>query len=90
MADGSYSGPIRILDITGNLLAIGVANLEEDPENHSWRGVLELMSGTGVAGKALVVDLEADGRRGRAQLLPTDNKGDTAHSRVVGLGPQFF
>jgi hypothetical protein len=90
MAAGSYSGPIRILDITGNLLAIGVGTLEEDPENHSWRGVLELMSGTGVAGKALVVDLEADGRRGRAQLLPTDNKGEAAHSRVVGLGPQPF
>jgi hypothetical protein len=90
MAAGSYSGPIRILDITGNLLAVGVADLEEDPENHSWRGVLQLMSGTGVAGKALVVDLEADGRKGRAQLLPIDNKGDTAHSRVVGLGPQFF
>lgn len=90
MAAGSYSGPIRILDTTGNLLAVAVANLEEDPENHSWRGTLELMAGTGVAGKALVVDLEAAGRKGRAQLLPTDNKGDAAHSRVVGLGPQPF
>jgi hypothetical protein len=83
----TYSGPVRILDTTGNLLAVGTAELEEDPENHIWRGAIEVMAGGGVAGKALVVDLELEGRRGRAQLLPTDNKGDSAHSRVVGLGP---
>ena len=87
MASSSYSGPVRISDTTGNLLAIGTALLEDEPETHSWGGSIEVMAGTGVAGKALVVDLEADGRRGRAQLLPLDNKGVTAHSRVVGLGP---
>jgi hypothetical protein len=83
-----YSGPVRILDTAGNLLAIGTTELEKDPENHIWRGTLEVMAGTGVAGKALVVDLEADGRTVRAQLLPTDNKGVSAHSRVIGLEPE--
>ena len=86
MTASPYSGPVRILDTTGNLLAVGIASLEDDEANLSWRGTLELMAGTGVAGKALVVDLEIDGRRGRAQLLPVDNKGESAHSRVVGLG----
>jgi len=81
-----YSGPVRILDTNGNLLAIGIASLEDDEANLTWRGTLEVMSGTGVAGKALVVDLEWDGRTGRAQLLPVDNRGEAAHSRVVGLG----
>ena len=82
-----YSGPVRILDTNGFLLAVGTADLSEDEENHGWGGTLEVMAGTGVAGKALVVDLETEGRRGRAQLLPIDNKGVAAHSRVVGLGP---
>ena len=90
MAANAYSGPVRILDTTGNLLAVGIATLEDDPESHTWQGTLEVMAGTGVAGKALIVDLETDGRRGRAQLLPIDNKGEAAHSRVVGLGPSAF
>jgi hypothetical protein len=87
MSVNPYSGPIRVLDINGYLLAIGTAHLAEDEENHSWHGTLEVMAGTGVAGKALVVDLEADGKKGRVQLLPVDNQGEAAHSRVVGLGP---
>ncbi|HUP14828.1 MAG TPA: hypothetical protein VM848_02060 [Acidimicrobiia bacterium] len=87
MPANPYSGPVRILDINGFLLAMGIADLEADPDNDTWGGTLEVMAGTGVAGKALVVDLEADGKKGRAQLLPVDNQGEAAHSRVVGLGP---
>jgi hypothetical protein len=86
MTANPYSGPVRILDINGFLLAMGIADLEADPDNDTWGGTLEVMAGTGVAGKALVVDLEADGKKGRAQLLPVDNQGEAAHSRVVGLG----
>jgi hypothetical protein len=86
MPANPYSGPVRILDINGFLLAMGLADLEADPDNYTWGGTLEVMAGTGVAGKALVVDLEADGKKGRAQLLPVDNQGEAAHSRVVGLG----
>jgi hypothetical protein len=86
MTASPYSGPVRIFDTNGNLLAIGIASLEDDEANLNWGGTLEVMAGTGVAGKALVVDLELEGRKGRAQLLPVDNRGEAAHSRVVGLG----
>jgi hypothetical protein len=88
MSASIYSGPVRILDINGFLLAMGIADLDADLDNDTWGGTLEVMAGTGVAGKALVVDLEMDdGKTGRAQLLPVDNQGEAAHSRVVGLGP---
>lgn len=83
----SYSGLVRILDTTGTILTVGTATLEEDPGAGTWTGRLEVIAGTGVAGKALVVDLEVDGRRGRAQLIPATVRGDTAVSTVVGLGP---
>jgi hypothetical protein len=89
MAD-AYRGQVRILDDNGVLLAVGMADLAFDPENDNWSGRLEFMAGTGVAGKALVVQLEIDGRKGRGQLQPLDNEGTSAHSAVVGLGPQPF
>jgi len=89
MAD-AYQGQVRILDDNGVLLAPGLADLAFDPEADNWSGQLEFMAGTGVAGKALVVQLEIEDRRGRGQLNPLDNKGTTAHSAVVGLGPQPF
>ena len=90
MPAAQYSGPVRVLDTHGNLLAVGTAELEEDEDGHTWGGMLEVMAGTGVAGKALVVDIEADGRKGRAQLVPADNAGEAAHLRIIGLGPRPF
>jgi hypothetical protein len=89
MAD-AYRGQVRILDDNGVLLAVGMAELAYDPEDDNWSGRLEFMAGTGVAGKALVVQLEIDGRKGRGQLQPLDNEGNSAHSAVVGLGPSPF
>jgi hypothetical protein len=43
-----------------------------------------------VAGKALVIQIEIDGKLGKAQLTPLDNEGAVAHSRLVGLGPKPF
>jgi len=86
----SYSGPARILDTNGYLLTVGTVDVDVDEELGTWRGTVEVLPGTGVAGKALVVDLEMNGHRGRAQLIPIDDSGDTAHSRVVGLGPSPF
>lgn len=86
----SYTGVARILDTNGSLLTVGTVNIEKDEETNSWNGTLEVIGGTGVAGKALVVDLEMNGSRGRAQLIPLDDQGDIAHSRVVGLGPSPF
>jgi hypothetical protein len=56
-----------------------------------WKGTLETLLGTAVAGKALVVELEIPGGgRGRAQLTPNGVNGDRAISEVVSLGPLFF
>ena len=83
----TYSGPVRIIDTNGFLLTVGTAEIVDDPELGAWSGRLEVLDGTGVAGKALVVDLEVDGHRGRAQLIPESTRGDMAISAVVGLGP---
>ena len=56
-----------------------------------WKGTLETLLGTAVAGKALVVELEIPGDgKGRAQLTPNGVNGDRAVSEVVSLGPPFF
>jgi len=86
MSDG-YEGPVRILLSDGVLLTTGMARLEPDPEQGSWKGLLQTLAGTAVAGKALVVEIETpDGGRGRAQLTPAGVTGDRAISTVTGLG----
>lgn len=91
MSDG-YEGPVRIIGSDGVLLTTGVANLERDPDVGSWKGIIQTLRGTAVAGKALVVEIEVPGAgRGRAQLLPGGESGDRAYSRVKGLdGPWPF
>jgi len=90
MAD-TYQGPVRVLGGDGILLTTGMATLESDPEMGNWRGSLETLRGTGVAGKALVVVLEIPGgERGRAQLTPVSEAGDRATSALVGLDAQPF
>jgi hypothetical protein len=87
----SFEGPVRVFGDDGILLTTGSAALETDPLMGSWRGRLATLNGTGVAGKALVVELEIPGDgRGRAQLVPDRVDGDLAISDVVGLGPPFF
>ncbi|MGH3668327.1 MAG: hypothetical protein ACRDWF_07085 [Acidimicrobiia bacterium] len=90
MAD-SFQGAVRVLGGDGILLTTGSANLVIDDEMGGWKGTLETLRGTAVAGKALVVELEIPGNgRGRAQLTPTGVNGDRAVSEVVSLGPPFF
>ena len=87
----SFSGPVRVLGDDGILLTTGSATLVTDAEMGGWRGTLETLQGTAVAGKALVVELEIPGNgRGRAQLTPNGVSGDRAISEVVSLGPPFF
>jgi hypothetical protein len=87
----SFQGPVRVLGGDGILLTTGSANLVIDDEMGGWKGTLETLQGTAVAGKALVVELEIPGNgRGRAQLTPTGVNGDRAVSEVVSLGPPFF
>ena len=90
MAD-AYDGPIRIMGGDGILLTTGQALLEPDTEYGSWRGVIQTLKGTAVAGKALVVELEVPhGARGRAQLTPRGETGDRAQSTVTGFGSWPF
>lgn len=87
MSDG-YEGPVRVLGSDGILLTTGSARLEPDPDLGSWKGLLQTLAGTAVAGKALVVEIETpEGGRGRAQLTPAGVNGDRAISTVTGLGP---
>ncbi|MGQ0849298.1 MAG: hypothetical protein ACT4OP_09305 [Actinomycetota bacterium] len=87
MSADQFTGLVRIYDTTGSLLTVGTAAVAGDEESGGWTGTLKVIDGTGVAGKALVVDLEMDGRRGRAQLIPETVEGDLAVSRIVGLSP---
>lgn len=86
-----FQGPVRVLGDDGILLTTGSATLERDPEMGNWKGRLVTFNGTGVAGKALVVELEIPGNgSGRAQLTPHSVEGDRAISEVVGYGDPFF
>jgi hypothetical protein len=90
MAD-SYEGPIRIRGGDGILLTTGQAALETDAEMGNWKGVVQTLRGTAVAGKALIVELEIpDGRTGRAQLTPRPDVGEHAQSTVTGFGAPPF
>lgn len=90
MAD-SYDGPVKILGGDGVLLTTGQAALETDAELGNWKGVVQTLRGTGVAGKALVVELQIpEGGRGRAQLTPLGEVGDRAQSTVTGFGDPPF
>jgi hypothetical protein len=90
MAD-SFQGPVRIRGGDGILLTTGAATLVSDPEHGTWRGTVETLKGTAVAGKALVIELEIPGNgTGRAQLTPHGTDGEKALSNLVGLGPQPF
>jgi hypothetical protein len=82
-----YQGPVRIIGSDGVLLTTGSATLEPDPDVGSWRGSVQTLKGTAVAGKALVVELETpQGSRGRAQLIPDGEAGEYAVSMATGLG----
>lgn len=91
MAD-SYTGPVRISGGDGILLTTGAAALELDPEMGNWKGVVQTLRGTAVAGKALLVELEIpDGGKSKAQLTPQGEVGtDRFSSAVTGLGDPPF
>ncbi len=88
---GGYEGPVRLLGSDGILLTTGTARIEPDSEMGSWKGVVQTLPGTAVAGKALVVEIETpEGRRGRAQLIPQTANGERATSSITGFGPSPF
>jgi hypothetical protein len=82
-----YEGPVRIIGSDGVLLTTGSARIDPDPETGSWRGSIDTLRGTAVAGKALVVEIEIPDRgRGLAQLTPAGESGEKAVSSVTGIG----
>ncbi len=91
MAD-SYTGPVRISGSDGILLTTGAAALELDSEMGSWKGIVQTLRGTAVAGKALLVELEIpDGGKAKAQLTPQGDVGtDRFSSSVTGFGNPPF
>lgn len=90
MAD-SYEGPVRIMGGDGILLTTGQAALETDTELGNWKGVVQTLRGTAVAGKALIVELEIpEGGRARAQLTPLREVDDYSQSTVTGFGEPPF
>ena len=90
MAD-SYSGGVRIYGQDGVFLTTGVAALEPDDATNGWKGIVQTLRGTAVAGKALVVDIELpEGGRGHAQLIPQGEVGERYSSEVRGLGAAPF
>ena len=90
MAD-SYEGPVRIMGGDGILLTTGQAALETDTELGNWKGVVQTLRGTAVAGKALIVELEIpEGGRARAQLTPLRKVDDYSQSTVTGFGEPPF
>ncbi|CAN5173054.1 hypothetical protein BH18ACT5_BH18ACT5_07700 [soil metagenome] len=82
-----YAGLVRIHVPDGPLLTVGTIEIDDDAEQDTWVGTLSVLDGTGVAGKALVVDLVMGDHTGRAQLIPESVDGDMATSRVIGLAP---
>ena len=87
----NYEGPVRVFGGDGILLTTGIAALVDDPDMGNWKGLVQTLRGTGMAGKALVVEIEIPGGdRGRAQLTPVGEVGERATSRVVGIGPRPF
>ncbi|MGD2044185.1 MAG: hypothetical protein PVJ28_11085 [Acidimicrobiia bacterium] len=87
----SYEGPVRIMGGDGILLTTGQAALETDTDLGNWKGVIQTLRGTAVAGKALIVELEIpEGGRGRAQLTPLREIDDRAQSTVTGFGEPPF
>jgi hypothetical protein len=91
MMANTYQGPVRIFGSDGILLTTGIVTLETDSEQGSWKGALQTLRGTGVAGKALVVNIEIpEGNRGLAQLTPMGEAGDRATAAVSGLGARPF
>jgi hypothetical protein len=75
----------------GILLTTGQAALETDTDLGNWKGVIQTLRGTAVAGKALIVELEIpEGGRGRAQLTPLREIDDRAQSTVTGFGEPPF
>jgi hypothetical protein len=85
----SYQGKVRILDTSGIMYDVGLANLEiTDPETRSWGGTIRLFDKSALATKSVTSYLEiGEGRRLKAQVGPRsgDAGTDLMFVKVTGL-----
>ena len=85
----SYQGKVRILDTSGIMYDVGLANLEvTDPETRSWGGTIRLFDKSALATKSVTSYLElAEGRRLKAQVGPRsgDAGKDLMFVKVTGI-----
>ena len=65
----TYQGGVRILGSDGVLLTTGSVSLETDPEHGNWRGILQTLAGTAVAGKAIALIVKSR-RQASSSILP--------------------
>ncbi len=89
MAEASYHGKARILDLSGVMFDVGKADLTtNDASTGEWGGTIRLFENSALADKSITSFLELDdGRRLRAQVGPRsgDAEGELMYVRVAGL-----
>ena len=85
----SYQGKVRILDTSGVMYDVGLADLEvTEPETRSWGGTIRLFDRSALATKSITSYLEIeDGRRFKAQVGPRcgDAGKDLMFVEVTGI-----
>lgn len=85
----SYQGKARILDTSGVMYDVGLADLEvTDPETRSWGGTIRLFDRSALATKSITSYLEIEnGRRLKAQVGPRcgDAGNDLMFVTVTGI-----
>lgn len=90
MSDASsYQGKVKILDMSGVMYDVGLANLEiTDPGTRSWGGSIRLFDNSALSTKSLTSYLELEeGRRLKAQVGPRsgDAGKDMMFVKVTGI-----
>lgn len=85
----SYHGKAKILDMSGVMFDVGLADLEiTDPATRSWGGSVRLFDKSALATKSVTSYLELeDGRRLKAQVGPRsgDAGAELMYVRVTGI-----
>ncbi len=85
----SYQGRVKILDMSGVMYDIGLADLEiTDTSTRSWGGSIRLFDKSALATKSVTSFLELEeGRRLKAQVGPRsgDAGKDLMYVKVTGI-----
>ena len=85
----TYRGKVKILDMSGVMYDVGLADLEvTDPSTRSWGGTIRLFDKSALATKSVTSYLELDeGRRLKAQVGPRsgDAGNDLMFVKVTGI-----